>query len=832
MSCTRAGRGSVARGMSTAGPGSPARRVLLALFTLLVLITWAWLPAQALADGDPGSDVLLFQNLFTGSDADLSAAQQLQLGDLLNATAAVGQPIRVAIVAHSDDLGTVTQLWHKPQLYAADYLGYELSDTYSGRLLVVMPNGFGVSWAAERSRVGAMSHALGSLSVAGDSASALVAATKRAVYKLESAAGVSAGELARHLSATAPTTGGSGPPVLTTPIAGTRLAHGTDAGSKHAHPDVVLIIVAALLLILYVAFRRGWRPKLPLRQPSGGSGLKGLRIRPVALLPSGLLLIVAVALVVNHSSGGSNASGGTLDTNAHLDQGTLLHSSSGALEQAPGFTLVDETGRPVSLRQYRGKVVILGFIDAECQTICPLTTQAMLDAKRSLGTAGKDVQLLGIDANYKSTQIEDVANYTSLHGLSGQWHFLTSSSLPRLERVWGAYGVNEKALMDEDSNAIDHVAAVYIIDPQGRLRVTFVTQSSYSSIPQFGQLLAQDASELLPSHPEVRSHYSYAQISGIPPTQRDSLPRVGGGTVTLGPGKPHLYLFFDTWDSQTTSIGPELSELNAYERYAKAHRLPTLTAIDEGSVEPSRQALAIFLSTQVPKPLNYPVAIDPSGRVADGYDVEGAPWLVLTSASGAIATYQEVYTDGWPKLAGLEQEVRGALSKEPVVPTNARAVKRDLAGSPPPLAALHRQSGQLLPGGPDSAALYARIAKLRGYPIVINIWASTCAPCQAEFGIFARASAVFGPRVAFLGADNEDIAAVAKAFLRSHPVSYPSYATSTTDLDPLLVGGLEGTPTTLYLSARGRVIYVHTGQYETLGALQLDIEDYALGGAN
>jgi cytochrome oxidase Cu insertion factor (SCO1/SenC/PrrC family) len=810
---------------ATARPAWTAR---LSLLTLLVLIACACLPTQALADGDPGSDVLLLQNLFAASDSNLSAAQQLQLGELLNATAAVGQPIRVAIIAHRDDLGTVTELWRKPLLYAS-YLGYELSDTYSGRLLVVMPDGFGVYWAAKGGGATSMSHALGSLSVTGGSASALVAATKQAVYKIERAAGVSAGALSHHLSATVGSSGASA--VRATPAARTSATGGTVSSSKHARPDVLVIIFAALFLVFYVAFRRGWRPKWRLPRPSGASGLKAMRIKPVALLPSGLLVIVVVALAVNHSSSGPAVPAASLDSNAHLDQGTLLHSASGGLAKAPAFTLTDETGQRVSLSQYRGKVVILGFIDAECQTICPLTTQAMLDAKRSLGSAGKDVQLLGIDANYKSTQIEDVANYTSLHGLTGQWHFLTSSSLPQLEHVWTAYGVNEKALMDEDSNAIDHVAAVYIIDPQGRLRVTFVTDSSYSSIPQFGQLLAQDASKLLPSHPKVSSHYSYAQIREINPTETETLPRVGGGKVTLGPGKPHLYLFFATWDSQTTSIGAELSELNAYQRYAKAHGLPALTAIDEGSVEPSPQALPNFLKT-LPRPLDYPVAIDRTGEVADGYEVEGAPWLLLTTASGQIATYQEVYTDGWPTLAGLEREVRGALSKAPVVPTNGQAVKHDLAGSPPALAALHAQSAQLLAGGTNSEAFYERLAKLRGYPIVVNIWASTCAPCQAEFGLFAKASALYGKRVAFLGADNEDLAALAKSFLRSHPVSYPSYTTSTTELDPLLVGGLEGTPTTVYISPRGQVIYVHTGQYDTQQTLDLDIEDYALSGEN
>ncbi len=182
----------------------------------------------------------------------------------------------------------------------------------------------------------------------------------------------------------------------------------------------------------------------------------------------------------------------------------------------------------MSLKQYRGKAVILAFIDAECQTLCPLTTTAMLDAKRSLGPAGKDVQLLGINVNWKSTQIDDVLNYTRLHGLTRRMALPDELVPAAAGAVWKEYGVNEKSLIADDTNNIDHVAAVYVIDPQGGVRTLFTTQNSYSAIPQFGQLLA--AGRLASCCRAIRrfdSHYSYRRIVGITPSQSATAPALG-----------------------------------------------------------------------------------------------------------------------------------------------------------------------------------------------------------------------------------------------------------------------------------------------------------------
>jgi cytochrome oxidase Cu insertion factor (SCO1/SenC/PrrC family)/thiol-disulfide isomerase/thioredoxin len=513
-------------------------------------------------------------------------------------------------------------------------------------------------------------------------------------------------------------------------------------------------------------------------------------------------LIIGISVGAIVTGGSSSSSDGTaLATNPDLDPGTPLS------KPAPDFTLTDEFGHRVSLHSFHGKVVILAFNDSECTTVCPLTTQAMVDAKRFLGAAGGDVQLLGIDANPQATAVSDVRSYSRTHGMLYQWRFLTGS-LGELKRTWRAYGIDVQIEHDQ----IDHTPALYVIDPAGRLRRLYQTQMSYATIPQLGQLMAHEASSLLPSHPAVRSNLSYAQVPGIAPRASASLPRAGGGVVHVGPSaSPRLYLFFATWNSEVfPALARQLRSLNGY------HGPAPLTLVDEGSVEPSPSALPRFLHGLG---LKYPVAIDRSGRIADGYEVQDQPWFVLTSASGKFLWYYDVSTAGWLSPTALAGRVRAAFAHASnKVPTAAA-----LAGSPAPLASLHRQGGQLL--GPESA-LVARLRGLRGYPAVINAWASWCTPCQKEFPLFASASLNYGRRVAFLGADTGDNSADAQAFLAKHPVSYPSYQTTIQQLRPLAVIG--NLPTTIFVNSAGKVTYVHIGQYDSLGTLEQDIGLYAL----
>jgi cytochrome c biogenesis protein CcmG, thiol:disulfide interchange protein DsbE len=150
---------------------------------------------------------------------------------------------------------------------------------------------------------------------------------------------------------------------------------------------------------------------------------------------------------------------------------------------------------------------------------------------------------------------------------------------------------------------------------------------------------------------------------------------------------------------------------------------------------------------------------------------------------------------------------------------------KELAGAPPPLAALHRQANDLLPGGTD--AYEKRLAGLHGYPVVVNVWASWCGPCRFEFPVLQELSAKYGKKVAFLGVNSEDADDAATTFLEEEPIPYPSY----TDPDKEILnslGAFGGLPDTAFYDSSGELVYLKQGPYAEDSELEADVRRYAL----
>jgi len=143
------------------------------------------------------------------------------------------------------------------------------------------------------------------------------------------------------------------------------------------------------------------------------------------------------------------------------------------------------------------------------------------------------------------------------------------------------------------------------------------------------------------------------------------------------------------------------------------------------------------------------------------------------------------------------------------------------------LPSLRRDANQLLSGGPQ--AFRARLAGLRGHPVVVNQWASWCGPCRYEFPFFAALARRYEGRVAFLGVNSTDNDDAARSFLKRYPGPFPHFADPDGDVARVFRGG-RAFPTTAYYAADGKLVFTHAGSYATEGKLDEDIRRYALDG--
>lgn len=162
----------------------------------------------------------------------------------------------------------------------------------------------------------------------------------------------------------------------------------------------------------------------------------------------------------------------------------------------------------------------------------------------------------------------------------------------------------------------------------------------------------------------------------------------------------------------------------------------------------------------------------------------------------------------------------GSSSSTP--PDYAKALR----GAPAPLAKLYSQANQLLPGGKD--AFEKRLETLRGYPVVVNIWASWCGGCLYEqLPMFQKLAARFGTRVAFIGIDSEDSDDAAASWLTRAPVPYPSYIDPGRELAQSF--GARSLPATAFLDRSGKLAWLKQGNYRDGEELEAEIKKYALG---
>jgi protein SCO1/2 len=156
---------------------------------------------------------------------------------------------------------------------------------------------------------------------------------------------------------------------------------------------------------------------------------------------------------------------------------------------APDFTLTDQTGKPYTLSAQKGHPVALFFGYAHCPDVCPTTLSALAVAKRKLGDAGKnfDVVLVTVDPKRDSPAV--LARYVRL--FDPAFNGLTGTEA-QLDPVYAAYHIEHEidaTKASANGYTVAHSSVVQFISPSGRLRGT----GNYSDTPDEMAVLMKQA---------------------------------------------------------------------------------------------------------------------------------------------------------------------------------------------------------------------------------------------------------------------------------------------------------------------------------------------------
>lgn len=140
--------------------------------------------------------------------------------------------------------------------------------------------------------------------------------------------------------------------------------------------------------------------------------------------------------------------------------------------KAPAFTLVDQSGRPLALRDLRGKVVLLTFIYSSCSDVCPLITAATSVLQRRLAAEERErVFFVSVTTEPEVDTPAVLRAYARRHGADlASWAFLTGS--PKAVReVWQSFGVT---VVWRAKGVVDHPGWTFLIDREGMVRYRYV----------------------------------------------------------------------------------------------------------------------------------------------------------------------------------------------------------------------------------------------------------------------------------------------------------------------------------------------------------------------
>ena len=133
-------------------------------------------------------------------------------------------------------------------------------------------------------------------------------------------------------------------------------------------------------------------------------------------------------------------------------------------DPAPRWALTDQMGRTVTLDQFRGRPVLVAFVYAHCETVCPRIVSDMLTARQAAGPAPAVVLFVTLDP-WRDTPSRLPA-IAKLWGLTGEAYVL-SGEPDAVERALSAWRVPRAR--NTRTGDISHPSVIYVLAPDGRI---------------------------------------------------------------------------------------------------------------------------------------------------------------------------------------------------------------------------------------------------------------------------------------------------------------------------------------------------------------------------
>ncbi|HEY0953178.1 MAG TPA: SCO family protein [Roseateles sp.] len=138
-------------------------------------------------------------------------------------------------------------------------------------------------------------------------------------------------------------------------------------------------------------------------------------------------------------------------------------------QAAPEFALKGSDGAALNLARFKGRLVMLVFGFTLCPEVCPTTLATLAQARKDLGPAASDVQVVYVTVDPERDDIDRIRQYLAAFDKS----FIGGTETPeKLAAMRKRYGVVAQKIPKPQANAygMNHSTSVFLIDRAGRLK--------------------------------------------------------------------------------------------------------------------------------------------------------------------------------------------------------------------------------------------------------------------------------------------------------------------------------------------------------------------------